>query len=65
MSAALQLSEILKGMPAGAWVAVSEGKQKVVAYGSDVQAVLSEARDKGEELPLILKVPERQEILFF
>jgi len=58
-------SEILKDVPPGAWVAVSERERKVIAYGSDMQSVLSEAQEKGERLPLIVKVPERPEILFF
>jgi len=58
-------SEILKDMPAGAWAAVSERDQRVIAFGSDMQSVLSEAQQKGETVPLIVKVPERPEILFF
>lgn len=58
-------SEILKDVPPGAWAAVSEREQKVIAYGSDMQSVLSEAQQKGENVPLIVKVPERPEILFF
>ena len=57
-------SEILKDVPAGAWAAVSETERRVLAYGSDMQSVLSEAQQKGESLPLIVKVPERPEILF-
>lgn len=58
-------SDILKDVPPGAWAVVSEREQKVVAYGSGMQSVLSEAHLKGERVPLIVKVPERPEILFF
>ncbi len=59
------LSDILKDVPPGAWAAVSEREQKVIAFGSDMQSVLSEAQQKGESVPLIVKVPEHPEILFF
>jgi len=60
---AINLSDILKGIPAGAWVAVEQ--YRVVAYGADMQQVLAEARRKGVREPLIVKVPERQETMFF
>jgi hypothetical protein len=59
---AINLSDILKGVPAGAWVALSQ--YRVVAYGADMQQVLAEARKKGVRDPLIVKAPERQETLF-
>jgi hypothetical protein len=59
---AINLSDILKDVPAGAWVALE--KYRVVAYGSDMQKVLAEARAKGIREPLIVKVPDRQESLF-
>ncbi|MFZ0814130.1 MAG: DUF5678 domain-containing protein [Candidatus Sulfotelmatobacter sp.] len=60
---AINLSDILKGIPAGAWVAVEQ--YRVIAYGADMQQVLAEARRKGVREPLIVKVPERQETMFF
>jgi hypothetical protein len=62
--AALDLAQLLKDVPLGVWVALSEGKRSVVAYGTDMQRVLAEAREKGESEPLILKVPSRQEMMF-
>jgi hypothetical protein len=60
---AINLSDLLKGIPPGAWVAIEH--YQVVAYGPDMQQVLAEARGKGAKEPLILKVPDRQESLFF
>ena len=60
---ALNLSKILEGVPRGAWVAISEENQTVVAYGSDMRAVLKEAKDKGEPDPLITRVPEQNTLL--
>ena len=58
------LAGLLKGIPSGAWVAISEAKQTVVAYGADAQAVYSEAREKGEQRPLIVRVPDQATALF-
>ncbi len=52
------LYALVEGFPAGAWVAVSVEQRKVLAYGIDSDAVLSEAREKGEERPLLMRVPE-------
>src|SRR5260221_279881 len=45
---AIDLTEILKGIPRGAWVAISSKHERVVAYGSDIRAVLEEAKRNGE-----------------
>lgn len=55
---------LLTDIPAGAWVAVSEREHRVLAYGADSKAVLKEARDQGEELPLILRKPDQNISLF-
>jgi hypothetical protein len=52
------LAEILKEMPAGAWVAISAVQNEAIACGEDALSVLKEARVKGEHLPLMLRVPE-------
>ncbi len=62
--ATLDLAQILKGIPAGAWVALSNDNDKVIAFGADMQSVLSDAKKAGENTPLIVKVPDRQETLF-
>ena len=59
---AINLSDILKDVPPGAWVAIEQ--YRVVAYGADMQQVLAEARKKGARKPLIVKVPDRPEALF-
>jgi len=58
------LSDLLKGIPLGAWVAISERLNKVVAYGVDPQAVLNEAQKQGEEHPLIMRVPDQNASMF-
>jgi uncharacterized protein DUF5678 len=55
---ALDLATMLKGIPRGAWVAISEAKDRVIAYGSDLRVVIEDAKRKGEADPLITRVPE-------
>lgn len=58
------LPELLKGIPPGAWVAISESQNKALAYGVDPQAVQSEARQKGEPNPLMVRVPDQIMAMF-
>lgn len=62
---ALDLTELLKGIPRGAWVAVSMDHERVVAFGSDLTTVLAEAKKNGEADPLITRVPESASSLMF
>jgi len=64
-TATVDLSEILKDVPAGAWVAISEVQQEVVAYGMDLPTVLHESQSKGEGHPLILRAPDRNSAMFY
>ena len=43
---------------------ISERLHKVVAFGADAQAVLNEAREKGETTPHIVRVPELTAMFF-
>ena len=63
-TAAANLSRLLKGVPSGAWVAISESKQVVMAFGPDAQEVLREAKERGEGNPLILRVPDQASAMF-
>jgi hypothetical protein len=58
------LPALLKGIPPGAWVAISESQNKALAYGYDPEAVFNEAQQKGEEQPLIVRVPEQNMAMF-
>jgi hypothetical protein len=55
----IDVSAMLKGIPEGAWVAISELNHEVIAYAADLQTALSLAHERGESNPLILRVPER------
>lgn len=63
-AAAIDLSALLKDIPAGAWVAISEQAREVVAYAADLQAAIKMARERGENDPLIVRVPEQTSVLF-
>jgi len=56
--------ELLKGIPPGAWVAISERQHVALAYGVDAQSVFNEALEKGEKLPLMVRVPDRNLAMF-
>jgi hypothetical protein len=55
---AVDLTKLFKGVPAGAWVAISSGYDRVVAYAYDVQTALTEAKRLGEKEPVVMRVPE-------
>ena len=56
--ASIDLSDLLKGVPRGAWVAISSDNERVIAFGSDIRAVIAESKKKGEDDPLITRAPE-------
>lgn len=62
---AIDYSALIKELPAGAWVAISERKNEVVAYGAELQSVLEAARNRGEHDPLVVRVPEQSSVMFF
>lgn len=63
-TSAIDLSEMLKGIPEGAWVAISEHEHRVIAYAAEIATVMRIAREEGENEPLIVRVPEQSSVLF-
>jgi hypothetical protein len=57
---AFDFGSLLKDIPRGAWVAILSDQTRVVTFGAEVRGVLEEARKKGEQDPIILRVPEAQ-----
>lgn len=55
---ALDFRNLLAGIPRGAWVAISPHHERVLAFGAELATVLAEARAKGEQNPVITRVPE-------
>ena len=64
-TAVVDLAGLLKGIPSGAWVAISEENDSVLAFGPDAQRVMQDAKDMGESNPLIVRVPDRQASMLF
>jgi hypothetical protein len=58
------LPELLKGIPPGAWVAISESQNRTLAFGVDAQTVHDEAQQMGEDQPLLVRVPDQMLAMF-
>ena len=54
---AYDFGELLKGVPAGAWVAISSDEMCVVAYAAEMRDAIKAANKKGDQNPIILRVP--------
>ncbi len=55
---AIDLAALLKGIPRGAWVAISADHNRVIVYGSEARQVLEDAHKQGEKNPVLVRVPE-------
>lgn len=66
MAAAMNFdyAALLKNVPPGAWVAISERERRVIAYAAELQAVVDKAHEAGERDPLIVRVPEQAATMF-
>jgi hypothetical protein len=56
---------LTKDIPPGDWVAISRRLQKVIAHGPVAEAVFDSAREQGETVPIILRVPKQAMRMFF
>jgi hypothetical protein len=52
------LGELLKDVPPGAWVAISQDEQRVVAYAAEMRDALSKAKELGEDCPIVFRAPQ-------
>ena len=64
-ASAAELYGLMQGLPAGAWVAISMENACVLAYGDDADAVEQEAFRKGDDHPLLTRVPDPNVMMFF
>ncbi len=51
------LSTLLKDSPAGAWVALSHDKTRVVGTSKSIEAASLQAQFNGELAPVLIKIP--------
>ena len=54
----IDLKKLLEDIPRGAWVALSQDRDRVIGYGFDMGKVIEDAEREGESDPIILRVPE-------
>lgn len=54
------VSKLLADVPKGAWVALSQDEEHVIAYAAELQEVLQKAKEAGEADPVITRVPEAE-----
>ncbi len=50
--------ELLAGIPAGTWVAISNDQERVAGKGLTIDEALQDAKQNGEAEPYILRIPE-------
>ena len=60
---AINIGELTKGVPRGAWVAISSDHEKRVAFGQTLDEVFRKSASQGEPDPLIVRVPETEAAL--
>jgi hypothetical protein len=59
------ISNLLQGIPKGAWVALSNDQTSVVAYDAELNEAFKKANLKGEDNPVIVRIPEHGSTLIF
>jgi hypothetical protein len=53
----IDLTGVLKDAPVGDWIALSHAQDRIVATAKTLDEAVRAAREKGEENPIVLKVP--------
>jgi hypothetical protein len=51
------MSKIFEGIPAGSWVMLSRDDERVLAYSPDFDTAVRMASEKGDDDPVITRVP--------
>ncbi len=64
MLAVKDVSKLLLGVPKGAWVALSNDEERLLAYSADLQDAIEKAKASGENDPVVMRVPESDTALF-
>jgi hypothetical protein len=60
MLAAKDVTKLLAGVPRGAWVALSNDEDRVIAYAAELQEAIEKAKEAGETDPVVIRVPEAE-----
>lgn len=57
--------KLFEGVPRGAWVAISQSEDRVLAYAAELHDAIQKAREKGEPNPVIVRVPQSSGAFLF
>jgi hypothetical protein len=57
--------KLLEGVPPGAWVALSQTEDRVVAYAAELKDAIRKAQEQGEPNPVIVRVPQSSAAFLF
>ena len=49
--------KLFEGIPEGAWVAIAQSEERIVAYANDLSEAIQKARELGEPNPIVARVP--------
>lgn len=60
-----EIYQLMEGLPPGAWVAISTEQRRVLAYGPDALTVFAKAKQQGEKIPFVGRVPEPNVHMFY
>jgi hypothetical protein len=55
--APIDFTTILRDAPAGEWIALSNGRERIVATAKNLDEAIASAKNKGEDRPVMMKVP--------
>ena len=50
--------KLLEGIPPGAWVAISQNEDRVLAYAAELKDAIHKAHEQGEPNPVVVRVPQ-------
>jgi hypothetical protein len=58
MLVAKDVSKLLIGLPKGAWVALSNDEERLLACAAELSEAIRVAKAAGEPDPVVMRVPE-------
>jgi uncharacterized lipoprotein YddW (UPF0748 family) len=57
--------KLLEGIPQGAWVAIAQNENRVIAHAAELQDAIRMAQELGEPNPIVVRVPQFQAAVAF
>lgn len=57
LSPVIDLTDVLKDAPVGEWIALSKDRSEILGTGKTLEDALKAAKLRGEDEPIVLKVP--------